>query len=455
MTMKKNDYDNVKDLEEGTPKSNEEVAEFHYDNIKDLEEATPKPNKEAADLSFRLSKLDENARSSDFIKVIKKKDGSINVKDLLEVANQNMDHIEVLEDNIENLQHNEQKHFYIQIISLGMFALLMFTILAIVIFNGKTRLEDLNSMMTEMNNIIDNQKIVTKQIASAYARDFGLPETRRNTEEMELPVVYQNFKDAAVKADAAAKADATAAAEVKGLILAIKGKIFATAADAAEEAVQRIGIWAAFDQYDADRSLSLAADEFNAAMEALGFETNIRLVKNMMDEVIKNRQAPREGVICYDEFYRLVEPRLSERKIQEGAVLPDVRSQQIWTAFDRSDADGSLSLAADEFKAALHALGFETNIHLVNNMMDEVRKNRQAPREGEICFEEFYGLVDSRLYERQDPGHMRENDEFEIEALPEFEEDEHDKDDEDDEDDEDDKYDEHDEDDEDDEERNE
>ena len=98
-----------------------------------------------------------------------------------------------------------------------------------------------------------------------------------------------------------------------------------------------------FDLFDTDGSGVIEADEFKVAMRALGFETDRKEIEEMMAKADANNN----GVIEYNEFYKLMAVKMGNRDPRE----------ELLKAFKMADDEDTGKLSFKNLKKVAMELG--------------------------------------------------------------------------------------------------
>ncbi|EDW03376.1 caltractin [Drosophila grimshawi] len=138
---------------------------------------------------------------------------------------------------------------------------------------------------------------------------------------------------------------------------------------------QKVDIKKAFDLFDTECTGFIEVKELRVAIRALGFEPDKDEIKNMMDEIDKDKT----GRIAFNDFLYLMRLKMAAKDTK----------QDILKAFSFFDDDGTDHISFDNLKRVSKELGENLTDEELQEMIDEA----DLDGDGEVCREEFLTVM--------------------------------------------------------------
>lgn len=138
---------------------------------------------------------------------------------------------------------------------------------------------------------------------------------------------------------------------------------------------QKIDIKKAFDLFDTECTGFIEVKELRVAIRALGFEPNKEEIKNMMDEIDKDKT----GRIAFNDFLYLMRMKMAAKDSK----------QDILKAFSFFDDDRTGRISFNNLKRVASELGEKLTDEELQEMIDEA----DLDGDGEVCREEFLTVM--------------------------------------------------------------
>ncbi|XP_023172479.1 caltractin [Drosophila hydei] len=138
---------------------------------------------------------------------------------------------------------------------------------------------------------------------------------------------------------------------------------------------QKQDIKKAFDLFDTECTGFIEVKELRVAIRALGFEPNKEEIKNMMDEIDKDKT----GKIAFNDFLHLMRLKMSAKDAM----------QDLLKAFSFFDDDRTGFISFNNLKRVATELGEKLTDEELQEMIDEA----DLSGSGEVSREEYLNMV--------------------------------------------------------------
>lgn len=138
---------------------------------------------------------------------------------------------------------------------------------------------------------------------------------------------------------------------------------------------QKIDIKKAFDLFDIERTGFIEVKELRVAIRALGFEPNKEEIRNMMEEIDKDKS----GRIAFNDFLHLMRLKMAEKDSK----------QDLMKAFSFFDDDQTGHISFDNLKRVAQELGENLTDEELQEMIDEA----DLDNDGEVSRDEFLTVL--------------------------------------------------------------
>jgi len=138
---------------------------------------------------------------------------------------------------------------------------------------------------------------------------------------------------------------------------------------------QKVDIKKAFDLFDTECTGFIEVKELRVAIRALGFEPNKEEIKNMMDEIDKDKTVR----ISFNDFLTLMRLKMAEKDTK----------QDMMKAFSFFDDDRTGRISFDNLKRVANELGERLTDEELQEMIDEA----DLDGDGEVSRDEFLSVL--------------------------------------------------------------
>lgn len=138
---------------------------------------------------------------------------------------------------------------------------------------------------------------------------------------------------------------------------------------------QKIDIKKAFDLFDTECTGFIEVKELRVAIRALGFEPTKDDIRNMMEEIDKDKS----GRIAFNDFLFIMRKKMAEKDTK----------QELMKSFSFFDDDHTGSISFDNLKRVARELGENLTDEELQEMIDEA----DLDNDGEVSSEEFLSVL--------------------------------------------------------------